>query len=330
MELNLDDYLKTDEDGINYYEIPKGFVLYRGDSNPKYKEKMVFSPEDKEKFFGFDQETTEGEYGITFEFKTKMQLKLLALDKNNTDEFLGLVESRTDKGFDYNKLLDILNNNYGYVTGTRDSVSEKDNYLSRFISVKLKEFDGYACVKMKKQGGGIFHAEAMICNPKDKLTIGERVTEGDLEDYYYKWRLINQGKYLGKKNANEKRARSLIFDQENSESPERNTFMSPVKRFGLGSIHDSPDGNPLLPYDTYNSPDGNPVLPYDTYNSPDGNTLGYDDADTYNSPLKKTRLPYNTYNTPGGRGGKRKTKRKQRKTKRNQKKTTRRRKRQTK
>jgi hypothetical protein len=73
--------------------------------------------------------------------------------------------------------------------------------------------------------------------------------------------------------------------------------------------------------DTYNSPDGNPPLPYDTYNSPDRNN--------YESPLKKTRLPY-TYNTPGGRGGKRKTKRKQRKTKRNQKKTTRRRKRQTK
>jgi hypothetical protein len=324
MELNLEDYLKTDEYGINYYEIPKGFVLYRGDSNPKYKEKMVFGPEDKERFFGFDQETTEGQYGVTFEFKTKRQLKLLALDKNNTDEFLGLVESRTDKGFDYNKLLDILNNNYGYVTGTRDSVSEKDNYLSRFISVKLKEFDGYACVKMKKQGGGIFHAEAMICNPKDKLTIGERVTEGDLKDYYDNWRLINQGKYLGKKNANEKRARSLIFDQENSESPERNTFMSPVKGpFDYNDdTYNSPDGNPPLPYDTYNSPDGNPVLPYDTYNSPDRNN--------YESPLKKTRLPYNTYNSPGGRGGKRKTKRKQRKTKRNQKKTTRRRKRQTK
>ena len=319
MEFNLDYYLKTDEYGINYYEIPKGFVLYRGDSNPKYKEKMVFSPEDKEKFFGFDQETTEGEYGITFEFKTKRQLKLLALDKNNTIAFLGLVESRTDKGFDYNKLLDILNNNYGYVTGTRDSVSEKDNYLSRFISVKLKEFDGYACVKMKKQGGGIFHAEAMICNPKDKLTIGERVTEGDLEDYYDNWRLINQGKHLGKKNANEKRARSLIFDQENSESPERNTFMSPVKRIGLGSIDDSPDGNtfmsPVKRFDLGSidgSPDGNQLLPYDTYNS----------------PLQKS-LPY-TYNTPGGRRGKRKTKRKQRKTKRNQKKTTRRRKRQSK
>jgi hypothetical protein len=309
--MSLQPYLRSDSMGIFYYELPKGFVLYRGDSNPKNKGKMVFGPKDTERFFGFHKETTEGEYGVTFEFESLQPLKLLALDKNNTDAFLRLVKSRTDKGFDYNKLLDILNKNYGYLTGTRDSVSKKDNHLSRFIRIKLPEFDGYACDKMDKQEGGIFHAEAMICNPKDKLTIGKRVTEGDLEvNYYDNWRLIKQGNYMGQKNANEKRARSLIFDQENSESPERNTYMSPVK--GPFDYND----------DTYNSPDGNPPLPYDTYNSPDGNN--------YESPLKKTRLPYNTYNTPGGRGGKRKTKRKQRKTKRTQKKTTLRRKRQTK
>lgn len=301
-EVNLEDYLKTDEGGIRYYELPEGFDLYRGDSDPKYKGIMVFEKEDTQRFFGFNQETTEEEYGITFEFETKRQLNLLALDKNNTDKFLELVESRTDKDFDYDELLDILNKNYGYKTGTRDSVSKQDNILSRFIRMKLPEFDGYACDKMKKQGGGTFHAEAMICYPKDKLTIGKRVTKGDLDNHYDKWRLINQSKYMGEKNAKEKKARSLFFSQSDSESPDEYTYMSPVKR-------------PFDYDDTYNSPDGNQSLPYDTYNSPD----------RYESPAKKTRLPKYTYDSPDGRGGKRKTKRKQRKTKRKQRKTTRRR-----
>lgn len=309
-EVNLEDYLKTDKGGIRYYELPEGFVLYRGDSNPEYGEKMVFGRNDTQKFFGFNEETTEGEYGITFEFKTKRPIKLLALDQNNTDEFLELVKSRTDNDYDYEELVDILNKNYGYETGTRDSVSKQDNILSSFIRIKLPEFDGYACDMMKKQGGGTFHAEAMICNPKDKLTIGKRVTEGDLQEHYDNWRLIKYGKYMGEKNAKEKKPRSLIFSQSDSESPDEYTYMSPVKR-----PFDYND-------DTYNSPDGNRMLPPDTYNSPDGNT--------YESPVKKTRLGLDTYNSPDGRGGKRKTKRKQRKTKRKQKKTTRRRKRQTK
>ena len=57
--MSLQEYLRTDRDGIKYYELPKGFVLYRGDSDPKYKGIMVFEQEDTQRFFGFNHETTE-------------------------------------------------------------------------------------------------------------------------------------------------------------------------------------------------------------------------------------------------------------------------------
>jgi hypothetical protein len=323
--MSLQEYLRTDRDGIKYYELPKGFVLYRGDSDPKYKGIMVFEQEDTQRFFGFNQETTEEEYGITFEFKAKRQLNLLALDKNNTDKFLELVESRTDKDFDYYELLDILNKNYGYKTGTRDSVSKQDNILSSFIRIKLPEFDGYACDMMKKQEGGFFHAEAMICYPKDKLTEGKRVTKGNLNKYYDEWKLRKLGKEMEEQRvADRQRRPSRFFYQPD------NTINSPVRRPLSFNTYDSPAKQTRFPDDTYHSPVGKTIDYDDTYNSPDGKTIDYDDDNIYMSPAKKIRLPKYTYDSPGGRGGKRKTKRKQRKTKRKQKKPTQRRKRQIK
>jgi len=287
--MSLQRYLRSDSRGIFYYELPEGFVLYRGDSDPRYGLIMEFDDIDTEKFFGFDQETTEGQYGVTFKFETLQPLKLLALDKNNTDEFLGLIREKTDNS----EILDILNNNYGYKTGTRDSVSVKDKKLCSFICSKLNDFDGYACDMMPKPKieGGDFHAEAMICNPIDKLTIGIRITPPEkLKMHYDEWKIRKLGKEMEEQRVADKKRRSSRFFNEDD------TSISPVKK----SIFDYND-------DTYNSPVKKPSFDYDD--------------NRYNAPVKRLF------------GGNRKTKRKktkQRKTKRNQKKTTRRHKRQTK
>jgi len=291
-EVDMKVYLTDNGDGITYYKLPKGFILYRGDSDPKYENKMVFDSEDREKFFGFDKETTEGEYGITFKFKTLQPLKLLALDKNNTPKFRKLVESKTDGEFNYDELVGILNKNYGYETGTRDSVSEKDKKLCSFICRKLDGFDGfdgYACDMMRKPEieGGIFHAEAMICNPKDKLTEGKIVTpKNELHKHYDKWNMTKLGKEMEHKRLASKKRGSI--------SEDFHTAKSPVRR----SLFDNDDDSPVR-----------------------NSSFDYDD-NTYTSPVKRQLF--------GGNRKTKRKKTKQRKTKRKQQKITRRRKRQTK
>ena len=226
--MSLQQYLKSNM-GIFYYELPQGFVLYRGDSDPNYNTEMVFGLTDTEKFFGFDQETTEGQYGITFKFQTLKPLKLLALDKNNTHEFLSLVRSEIGRDFNYYEILDILNNNYGYETGTRDSVSVKDKKLCSFICSKLPDFNGYACDIMLKPKveGGVFHAEAMICNPKEMLTIGTIVTKGNLSSYRDEWKLRNIGKEMEEQRIASKKQRPSGFfddDDDNSSSVRKSLF----------------------------------------------------------------------------------------------------------
>ena len=69
--------------------------------------------------------------------------------------------------------------NYGYRTGTRDSVSDKDKQISAYICDTFPDYDGYACNTMPTEFGGSFHSEAMICLPRSKLMGGELVTEPD-------------------------------------------------------------------------------------------------------------------------------------------------------
>lgn len=117
-------------------------------------------------FFGLDKENVENNYGITYKFVTEVELELVALDQKT--EFY---ESLTDE---YKQILD---KNYGYNTENhiRDSVSKEDKKILDYICGQ--GYDGYACGQMKTEIGGKFHAEVALCNPADKLSGGECVTD---------------------------------------------------------------------------------------------------------------------------------------------------------
>jgi hypothetical protein len=157
--------LETDEQGIKYYFIPAGTTLFRGESDPYVESPMRL--DNRITFFGFDQDNVEENYGIAYRFVTKEDIKLIALDKNQDTVFY------TSIPLMYKRILDV---NYGYKTGYRNSVSEKDKEISLYICENT-EYDGYACDSMPSYLGGTFHSEAMICLPNNKLSGGEQVTD---------------------------------------------------------------------------------------------------------------------------------------------------------
>jgi hypothetical protein len=168
------------EGGIVYYSLPKGTILYRGDSNPDIGDKLEL--ENRLTFFGFDQGNVEENYGVAYKFSTNKVLNLIALDKNHETDFLDIVEKRCKNNEEYEEyetIKRILDRNYGYRNGIRDSVSDKDKIISEFICNNFPEYHGYACENMKTDFGGTFHSESMICRPKEHLVGGERVTPHD-------------------------------------------------------------------------------------------------------------------------------------------------------
>ncbi len=200
--------LKINEDGIRYYLIPKGTHLYRGDSAYTGESMMLH---DQITFFGFDQENVEENYGITYEFVTKKQLKLLAVDKNNSTEFLDIIKQSNK----YHEIITILNKNYGYTTGFRDSDARKDNILSEFICEYFPDYDGYACDEMPTKTGHL-HQEAMLCSPANKFKgHGKRVTAPNkIQGLREKWELLQHGRQMEeqRKEAKEKNKRSRFVD----------------------------------------------------------------------------------------------------------------------
>jgi hypothetical protein len=155
-----------DSKGIVFYRIPKGTALFRGDSDEYLYNNGIMVLQNIPTFFGLDKENVENNYGITYEFVTEVELKLVALDQKT--EFY---ESLTDE---YKQILD---KNYGYNTENhiRDSVSKEDKKILDYICGQ--GYDGYACGQMKTEIGGKFHAEVALCNPADKLSGGKCVTD---------------------------------------------------------------------------------------------------------------------------------------------------------
>lgn len=235
--------LKTDDEKIKYYLIPKGAVLYRADSENTRK---TMALHDQITFFGFDQENVEENYGITYKFKTKKHLKLLAIDKNNSTEFLDIIKKSNDE------VVTILNKNYGYTTGFRDSDAKKDNILSEFICKHFPDYDGYACDEMPTQTGHL-HAEVMLCSPTNKFQgPGKLVTHTDkIQGLREKHNLIQRGREMEqqRKEAREKNKRSVDkgtnlfgFDDE-EESSNLNLFSDRLKE---NDDYELPQGRKLF------------------------------------------------------------------------------------
>ena len=158
-----DFFEKREVGGINMYIIPAGTTLYRGDSNFT----DITHPEllkGDYKFFTPDAEYAD-KYGIVFEFKTKNELQLVAMDDISEQFFTGAPE----------EIQDILEDNYGYSSHKRDSVEEKDYKVSQYVC--KQGYQGYAANTMESTGfDDDLNAEIIICNAEEHVERIQRTT----------------------------------------------------------------------------------------------------------------------------------------------------------
>jgi len=147
---------KIEENGMSYYVLSPSQYLFKAT-----KQAGILSLQPGQlSFFGVKNmspgyiEDYEEEYGVIFEFVTTREYKLLALDDQATQE--KLYETAPPS------IQDILERNYGFETGVRDSQSDPDRDLSMYLC--KQGYDGYAIQSMRTDMGGTFHPEFMICD----------------------------------------------------------------------------------------------------------------------------------------------------------------------
>jgi hypothetical protein len=220
---------------IYYYLLPEGLHLFkatiRDDTSAiKLNPKGFY-------FFGVKNmdpayiHNYEELYGVIHEFKTTRPYKLLALDEKSTREFL-----YKDAPKSIQKILKV---NYGLESGIRDSESNADTELSKYIC-ELR-FDGYAIHDMNTDLGGKFHDEFMICNI-DGIEYVEMVSDKtqtksiieNSEMYKEQERKIQPKKSRKRRDSSESPVGAIRFPGF-SDSPG-----SPVGAIGFPEFSDSP------------------------------------------------------------------------------------------
>jgi hypothetical protein len=172
----MNDAIK-DKNGIYVYKVKKGAIVFRGDSS--IKRRTNYPLDDRITFFGLDKENVEHNYGITFEFVVQKPMTLIAIDLNNGNPaFLQRLNEKMKR---------ILDVNYGYSSGLRNSTPRSDMKLSEFIRDNFGEYDGYGCNEMPTDSGGTFHSEIMVCHPAYNIGEGVRITDdGKLSELHAK------------------------------------------------------------------------------------------------------------------------------------------------
>jgi hypothetical protein len=222
---NLFKLQTSSENGIPYYVIPADNTLYRGGSSNcdptftlEYRGSAIF--------FGFDAAEIEKNYGITYEFTNKEELRCIAIDQLDTDSVLYIEAPDNIK--------DIFKKNYGIQSKIRTSDLETDKLLTEYICEKCQEYgyDGYASNKMNTAGEGEFHPEMAVCNLDKINPIGTRVTAESkcgslIADYNDKRR---QNEDRKKRNAAKKR-----YAQQNDENDDDHNYGSSKKKLFGGS-----------------------------------------------------------------------------------------------
>jgi len=200
------------------YVIPQGTHLYRGESSinqPTYNLTESKFPT----FFGFVKDDIEKNYGITYEFTTKQEIRCIAIDLLNESSPFYVNSSP--------KIKTILETNYGLLTKKRLSENDNDKILANYVCDL--GYDGYAIQNMETEFD-TFHAEIALCNASIKLNQpGVRVTSPE------KAKQLKQESILIK-NRPTKQSRRIYEDN------------SPVKPMrGLFDSFSSPPSSPMRP-----------------------------------------------------------------------------------
>ena len=164
------------DDGLTYYQIQKGQILYRGDTGIYLSRgEMPNVPA----FFGILKKRV-APYGMVFTFETKKPLKLLALDLHEENRLLLDPTFTTDS-----KIRKILLEQYGFQSGLRDTVHEKDHKLLKYLC--SLGMDGYYINEMDVPGDvpidpfeddgkndtdpSKFHSEIGLCNVNQNVEL---------------------------------------------------------------------------------------------------------------------------------------------------------------
>lgn len=208
-------HIFRDSNQTPFYIIPTGTTLYRGESSINKETYLLPTDTTYPVFFGFDKENIEKNYGITYQFTTKDDIRCIAIDLlDNGSPFFKEAPS---------EIQDILLSNYGLVSKERVSESNKDKVLANYVC-KLG-IDGYATNVMDTRFD-TFHAEIAICKPADKLhLLGSRVTSLEkAERLKQEQVLIEDGKNLRRK-----KRRPLFADSDSPPSSPR--FIPPISFF---------------------------------------------------------------------------------------------------
>jgi hypothetical protein len=177
---------------VNYYSLSPYTELYRGDTAFTGNIEDLIKPI----FFAFNKEEAK-EYGIVHKFQNNKRLNLLALDNIDKSFYDSVPE----------KIKETLTNNYGYLTGKRDSITVKDKELVKYLCDN--NYDGYAITNnMPHTEGGKFHNEIAVCNMNHIKFMETLSIEDDekkrLDD---KHQLLMHSKYL--KNSRKKKHRDM-------------------------------------------------------------------------------------------------------------------------
>lgn len=254
-----------EEDGMNYYVFPAGYPLFKANQTNK---ETIFS-KGYPSFFGMKNmlpeyiKSYEDEYGIIFEYITRHELNLLALDDPVTQSNL------------YNKapseIQKILKDNYGYIdndgngTGIRNSVGEKDKQFAKFLC--SFGYDGYATNKMKTDFGGEFHIELLICDASTEIEFVRRITNDaqKIESILEKAKLKRLGEMQEAKRQEAKRNKKRRYEDEDTmdisvSPPGRNMFESPPRVTAPMELsnYDSPQATSSMAFSNYDSPQATP------------------------------------------------------------------------
>lgn len=222
--------------GLKYYVIPVNYPLFKATKNIRKGEILQLRP-DQHSFFGLKNmipsyiDEYEDEYGVIFEYKTNRVYNLIALnDLSNVDLLYQIAPENIKQ---------ILDKNYGHITGKRDSESNNDRTLSLYLC--SLNYDGYAIHNMMTETGGIFHTELMICNCDGIEYVGQITNESRVEGILESAKLKEMSKRMeeSRKQAKEEARKKLketdkkrLFGMDEDED-ENEIYNKPKSLFGF-------------------------------------------------------------------------------------------------
>lgn len=227
--------------GYTYYQIPKDEIFYRGDTGIYLSRGAL--PKSPSYFSKLKKRVKP--YGLAFTFRTKKDLNLLALDLPTENNFF--YESSPEN------IKKILVQQFGFLSGIRDTVHSKDYELLNYLCDVLK-IDGYYNNEMNVRDDvpidfeddgkndtdpSKFHSEMGLCNLPANIELVnyrkdlEPYSQAQIESAVAEKRSIDQKYEMERLRGKKSRSRFDEFPSSESE------FDDPFGHFPSGSESES-------------------------------------------------------------------------------------------